>query len=128
GRDAKTDIALIEIKGATDLTPVVLGNSGDLKVGQWVVAIGNPFGLENTVTAGIVSALSRHINQGPYDNFIQTDAAINPGNSGGPLLNTKSEVVGINTAIFSRNGGNIPTPSPLPLPLAHPTLPHPQTN
>src|SRR6185369_17021854 len=92
GRDQKTDIALIEIHGASDLTPV---------------AIGNPFGLENTVTAGIVSAMGRHINQGPYDNFIQTDAAINPGNSGGPLLNTRGEVVGINTAIFSRGGGNI---------------------
>jgi len=93
GRDQKTDIALIEIHGASDLTPVALGNSGDLKVGQWVVAIGNPFGLENTVTAGIVSAMGRHINQGPYDNFIQTDAAINPGNSGGPLLNTHGDVI-----------------------------------
>src|SRR5437016_2430651 len=107
GRDSKTDIALIEIHGASDLVPVVLGDSDDLKVGQWVVAIGNPFGLENTVTAGIVSAMGRHINQGPYDNFIQTDAAINPGNSGGPLLNTRGDVVGINTAIFSRGGGNI---------------------
>src|SRR5262249_41559201 len=123
GRDAKTDIALIEIKGATDLTPVVLGNSGDLKVGQWVVAIGNPFGLENTVTAGIVSALARHINQGPYDNFIQTDAAINPGNSGGPLLNTKSEVVGINTAIFSRSGGNIGIGFAIPIDLAKEIVP-----
>ena len=99
GRDAKTDIALIEIHGASDLVPVVLGDSDDLKVGQWVVAIGNPFGLENTVTAGIVSAMGRHINQGPYDNFIQTDAAINPGNSGGPLLNTRGEVVGVIVAL-----------------------------
>src|SRR5262249_5528637 len=107
GRDQKTDIALIEIHGASELTPVRLGSSDELKAGPWVVATGNPCGLENTVTAGIVSAMGRHINQGPYDNFIQTDAAINPGNSGGPLLNTRGEVVGINTAIFSRGGGNI---------------------
>jgi len=94
-----------------------------MQVGQWVVAIGNPFGLENTVTAGIVSALGRHINQGPYDNFIQTDAAINPGNSGGPLLNTKGEVVGINTAIFSRGGGNIGIGFAIPINLAHEIVP-----
>jgi serine protease Do len=123
GRDQKTDIALIEISGASALTPVVLGDSEALKVGQWVVAIGNPFGLENTVTAGIVSALSRHINQGPYDNFIQTDAAINPGNSGGPLLNTKGEVVGINTAIFSRSGGNIGIGFAIPIDLAKEIVP-----
>ena len=123
GRDPKTDIALIEISGASDLTPVVLGNSEDLKVGQWVVAIGNPFGLENTVTAGIVSALARHINQGPYDDFIQTDAAINPGNSGGPLLNTRGEVVGINTAIFSRSGGNIGIGFAIPIGLAKEIVP-----
>jgi serine protease Do len=123
GRDPKTDIALIEISGASDLTPVVLGNSDDLKVGQWVVAIGNPFGLENTVTAGIVSALARHINQGPYDDFIQTDAAINPGNSGGPLLNTRGEVVGINTAIFSRSGGNIGIGFAIPIGLAKEIVP-----
>jgi serine protease Do len=123
GRDSKTDIALIEIHGASDLTPVLLGESDDLKVGQWVVAIGNPFGLENTVTAGIVSAIGRHINQGPYDNFIQTDAAINPGNSGGPLLNTKGEVVGINTAIFSRGGGNIGIGFAIPISLAKEIIP-----
>src|SRR5262249_20799617 len=124
GRDAKTDIALIEIKGdAKDLPAVSLGDSGSLRVGQWVVAIGNPFGLENTVTAGIVSALGRHINQGPYDNFIQTDAAINPGNSGGPLLNAKGDVVGINTAIFSRGGGNIGIGFAIPIDLAKEILP-----
>jgi serine protease Do len=123
GRDQKTDIALIEIHGASDLTPVQLGESDDLKVGQWVVAIGNPFGLENTVTAGIVSAMGRHINQGPYDNFIQTDAAINPGNSGGPLLNTRGEVVGINTAIFSRGGGNIGIGFAIPINLAKEIVP-----
>ena len=123
GRDPKTDIALIEIHGASDLTPVVLGDSDGLKVGQWVVAIGNPFGLENTVTVGTVSALGRHINQGPYDNFIQTDAAINPGNSGGPLLNTRGEVVGINTAIFSRGGGNIGIGFAIPISLAKEIVP-----
>src|SRR5438445_7946838 len=127
GRDQKTDIALIEIHGASDLTPVILGESDDLKVGQWVVAIGNPFGLENTVTAGIVSAVGRHINQGPYDNFIQTDAAINPGNSGGPLLNTKGEVVGINTAIFSRGGGNIGIGFAIPISLAKEIVPQLKT-
>ena len=123
GRDAKTDIALIEVKGGADLPSVKLGDSDTMLVGQWVVAIGNPFGLENTVTAGIVSALGRHINQGPYDNFIQTDAAINPGNSGGPLLNTKGEVVGINTAIFSRGGGNIGIGFAIPINLAHEIVP-----
>jgi len=127
GRDSKTDIALIEIHGASDLVPVVLGDSDDLKVGQWVVAIGNPFGLENTVTAGIVSAMGRHINQGPYDNFIQTDAAINPGNSGGPLLNTRGEVVGINTAIFSRGGGNIGIGFAIPISLAKEIVPQLKT-
>jgi serine protease Do len=124
GRDQKTDIALIEIKGAAkDLPAVKLGDSGSLKVGEWVVAIGNPFGLENTVTAGIVSAMGRHINQGPYDSFIQTDAAINPGNSGGPLLNSKGEVVGINTAIFSRGGGNIGIGFAIPIDLAKEIVP-----
>jgi serine protease Do len=123
GRDPKTDIALIEIHGATDLQAVPLGNSENLRVGQWVVAIGNPFGLENTVTAGIISAMGRHINQGPYDNFIQTDAAINPGNSGGPLLNTRGEVVGINTAIYSRGGGNIGIGFAIPIALAKEIVP-----
>src|SRR5947199_9672258 len=127
GRDSKTDIALIEIHGASDLVPVVLGDSDDLKVGQWVVAIGNPFRLENTVTAGIVSAMGRHINQGPYDNFIQTDAAINPGNSGGPLLNTRGDVVGINTAIFSRGGGNIGIGFAIPISLAKEIVPQLKT-
>ena len=87
------------------------------------MAIGNPFGLENTVTAGIVSAMGRHINQGTYDNFIQTDAAINPGNSGGPLVNLKGEVVGINTAIFSRGGGNIGIGFAIPIDLAKEIVP-----
>jgi serine protease Do len=104
GRDAKTDLALIKIKSWKGIQ-LKLGNSDELRVGDWVVAIGNPFGLDNTVTAGIVSAKGRVIGAGPYDNFIQTDASINPGNSGGPLINLKGEVVGINTAIFSGGQG-----------------------
>ncbi len=105
GRDPKTDLALIRIKGASGLTPIHMGSSDELKVGSWVVAIGSPFGLEQTVTAGIVSAKGRIIGSGPYDNFIQTDASINPGNSGGPLINMKGEVIGINTAIVASGQG-----------------------
>jgi len=105
GRDPKTDLALIKIEGSPDLQPLKLGSSEDLKVGSWVVAVGSPFGLEQTVTAGIVSAKGRVIGSGPYDNFIQTDASINPGNSGGPLINLKGEVVGINTAIVAEGQG-----------------------
>ena len=105
GRDPKTDLALIKIDAASELQPLKLGNSDDLKVGNWVVAVGSPFGLEQTVTAGIVSAKGRVIGSGPYDNFIQTDASINPGNSGGPLINLQGEVVGINTAIIASGQG-----------------------
>ncbi len=105
GRDPKTDIALIKIDAKRDLPAAVFGDSDKLEVGDWVVAIGNPFGLEHTVTAGIVSAKGRVIGAGPYDDFIQTDASINPGNSGGPLLNLKGEVIGINTAIVSGGQG-----------------------
>jgi serine protease Do len=106
GRDPKTDIALIKIEpNGHDLQPLKLGNSDSLPVGSWVVAIGSPFGLEQTVTAGIVSAKGRIIGSGPYDDFIQTDASINPGNSGGPLLNLEGEVVGINTAIVASGQG-----------------------
>ena len=105
GRDPKTDLALLKIEGASDLHALKLGNSDDLKVGNWVVAVGSPFGLEQTVTAGIVSAKGRVIGSGPYDNFIQTDASINPGNSGGPLINMRGEVVGINTAIIASGQG-----------------------
>ena len=105
GRDPNTDLALIKIKGASDLVPLKLGDSDKLLVGSWVVAIGSPFGLEQTVTAGIVSAKGRVIGSGPYDDFIQTDASINPGNSGGPLLNMNGEVVGINTAIVAQGQG-----------------------
>jgi len=105
GRDPKTDLALVKIDGASDLHALPMGNSDDLKVGSWVLAVGSPFGLEQTVTAGIVSAKGRVIGSGPYDNFIQTDASINPGNSGGPLINIKGEVVGINTAILAQGKG-----------------------
>ena len=105
GRDPKTDLALIKIKSWKGFTTIKLGDSDELRVGDWVVAIGNPFGLDHTVTAGIVSAKGRVIGAGPYDNFIQTDASINPGNSGGPLINLKGEVVGINTAIFAGGQG-----------------------
>jgi len=100
GRDSKTDLALLNIDATQPLPVATLGDSDHLKIGDWVLAIGNPFGLSNTVTAGIVSAKGRVIGAGPYDNFIQTDASINPGNSGGPLFNVKGEVVGINTAII----------------------------
>jgi len=102
GRDPKTDIALIRVKPEKELFALALGDSSVVRPGEWVVAIGNPFGLEHTVTAGIVSAKHRVIGQGSYDDYIQTDAAINPGNSGGPLLNLKGEVIGINTAINPR--------------------------
>jgi serine protease Do len=102
GRDPKTDIALIRVKSDKPLPSLPLGDSDRVRPGDWVVAIGNPYGLGHTVTAGIVSAKGRNIGQGPYDNFIQTDAAINPGNSGGPLINLDGEVVGINTAINPR--------------------------
>jgi serine protease Do len=105
GRDSKTDLALIKIQDAKDLTPLEMGDSDKLQVGTWVVAIGSPFGLEQTVTAGIVSAKGRIIGSGPYDEFIQTDASINPGNSGGPLLNMEGQVVGINTAIIASGQG-----------------------
>ncbi|HUV51128.1 MAG TPA: DegQ family serine endoprotease [Anaerolineae bacterium] len=105
GRDSNTDIALIKIKSRRDLPVAIIGDSDSLKVGQWVVAIGSPFGLEHTITAGIVSAKGRVIGSGPYDDFIQTDASINPGNSGGPLVNIKGEVIGINTAIIASGQG-----------------------
>ena len=105
GTDPQTDIAVVKIDAHESFPAATLGNSDDLNVGDWVVAIGNPFGLDRTVTAGIVSAKGRVIGAGPYDNFIQTDASINPGNSGGPLLNMQGEVVGINTAIVAQGQG-----------------------
>ncbi len=105
GRDPKTDLAVLKISAGKALTAASLGDSEQLQVGDWVLAVGNPFGLGNTVTSGIVSAKGRVIGAGPYDDFIQTDASINPGNSGGPLFNMKGEVVGINTAIVSGGQG-----------------------
>ncbi len=105
GKDKKLDLALIKIDAKEELPVAVLGDSDSLQIGEWVIAIGNPFGLGGTVTAGIVSQKGRVIGAGPYDNFIQTDASINPGNSGGPLFNTRGEVVGINTAIIAGGQG-----------------------
>ena len=123
GKDQKTDIAVIKIRAPQLLPAVSLGDSDRLEVGEWVMAIGNPFGLDHTVTSGIVSAKGRHIGAGPYDDFIQTDAKINPGNSGGPLVNMRGEVVGINTAIFSRSGGNIGIGFAIPANLVKEILP-----
>src|SRR6266550_5601741 len=123
GKDQKTDIAVIKIDAGQDLPVVTLGDSDRLEVGEWVLAIGDPFGLDHTVTSGIVSAKGRQIGAGPYDNFIQTDASINPGNSGGPLLNMRGEVVGINTAIFSQSGGNIGIGFAIPTNLVKGVLP-----
>jgi serine protease Do len=105
GRDDRLDVAVLELVGARDLPSVVLGRSEGLRVGEYVVAIGNPFGLGHTVTMGIVSAKSRALGAGPYDDFVQTDASINPGNSGGPLFNLRGEVVGINTAMAAAGRG-----------------------
>jgi serine protease Do len=123
GKDQKTDIAVIKITAPQDLPTVGLGDSDRLDVGEWVMAIGNPFGLDHTVTSGIVSAKGRHIGAGPYDDFIQTDASINPGNSGGPLINMRGEVVGINTAIYSGNGGNVGIGFAIPANLVKDLLP-----
>ncbi len=107
GRDETGDIALLQVKPDKPLPAVQFGDSDTSRVGDWVLAIGNPFGLGGTVTAGIVSARGRDIRQGPYDDFIQTDAAINRGNSGGPLFNMDGQVIGMNTAIYSPSGGSI---------------------
>ena len=109
GRDPKSDITLLKVtpKASKPLVAATFGDSSRMRVGDWVLAIGNPFGLDGTVTAGILSGRGRDINAGPYDDFLQTDAAINRGNSGGPLFNTAGEVIGINTAIFSPSGGSI---------------------
>jgi serine protease Do len=107
GKDPKTDIAVLRVKSDKPLKFVKFGEDQKARVGDWVVAIGNPFGFDSSVSAGILSARNRRINSGPYDNFIQTDAAINRGNSGGPLFNMQGEVIGINTAIISPSGGSI---------------------
>ncbi len=127
GRDPKTDLAVLKVESERDLPVANLGDSEDVRIGDWVMAIGNPFGLSNTVTAGIVSATGRTIGAGPYDDFIQTDASINPGNSGGPLFNEKGEVVGINTAIFGNGGGNIGIGFAIPINLAKQLVPDLET-
>ncbi len=121
GRDAKTDLALLKIP-ASGLPVVPLGDSTDVQVGEPVMAIGNPFGLEQTVTTGIVSAKGRVIGQGPYDDFIQTDASINPGNSGGPLINARGQAIGINSAIYTTGGGSNGIGFAIPISLAKPVL------
>ena len=123
GRDLKVDLALLKIDpGKKTLVAVAFGNSDDARVGDWVLAIGNPFGFGGTVTAGIVSARARDINAGPYDDFIQTDAPINRGNSGGPMFNMKGDVIGINSAIISPSGGSIGIGFAIPASLAMPVL------
>ncbi len=107
GRDQKSDLALLQVEPLEPLTAVKFGNSVKMRIGDWVMAIGNPFGLGGSLTVGVISAKKRDINAGLYDNFIQTDAAINRGNSGGPLFNMDGEVIGVNTAIISPNGGSI---------------------
>jgi serine protease Do len=107
GRDPKTDLAVLKVEPEKPLVHVEWGDSDAARVGNWVIAIGNPFGLGNTVTAGIISALARNINAGPFDDFLQTDASINRGNSGGPLFNMSGLVIGINTAIYSPTGGSV---------------------
>jgi serine protease Do len=107
GKDAKVDIAVLRVKPDKPLKAVKFGDSEKMRVGQWVMAVGNPFGLGGTVTAGIVSARNRNIDSGPYDNYLQTDASINKGNSGGPLFNMDGEVIGVNTAILSPSGGSV---------------------
>ncbi|MCC0020793.1 MAG: DegQ family serine endoprotease [Nitratireductor sp.] len=122
GTDPKTDIAVLRVKSDKKLPFVPLGDSDKARIGDWVMAIGNPFGLGGTVTVGIVSAIGRDINSGPYDNFIQTDAAINRGNSGGPLFNMDGQVIGINTAIISPTGGSIGIGFSVPSALAKPVI------
>lgn len=122
GRDTKTDLALLKIDSKQPLPFVKFGNSDTVRVGDWVVTIGNPFGLGGSVTAGIISARARNINAGPFDDFLQTDAAINRGNSGGPMFNMQGEVVGISSAIFSPSGGNIGIGFAVPSALAQPVI------
>lgn len=124
GRDKKTDLALLKIDARKDLPFVPLGDSDAMRVGDWVIAIGNPFGLGGSVTQGIISARQRSINSGPFDDFLQTDAPINRGNSGGPLFNTKGEVIGINSAIFSPSmgGGSVGIGFAIPTSLAKPVI------
>ena len=122
GRDEKTDLAVLQVKTDKKLVGVDFGNSDIMRVGDWILAIGNPFGLGGTVTSGIVSARQRDINSGPYDDFIQTDASINRGNSGGPMFSLEGKVIGINTAIFSPSGGSVGIGFAIPSNLARPVI------
>jgi serine protease Do len=122
GRDDKTDLALLKVESDRPLSAVSWGNSSQVEVGDWVLAVGNPFGLGGTVTAGIISARGRDIHAGPYDDFIQIDASINQGNSGGPSFNMSGEVIGVNTAIFSPTGGNIGIGFAIPSAIAKPVI------
>jgi serine protease Do len=122
GRDQVTDLALLKVDAKAPLPAATWGDSGKAKVGDWVLAIGNPFGLGGTVTAGIISATARDIHSGPYDDYLQTDASINRGNSGGPMFNLAGEVIGINTAIYSPSGGSIGIGFAIPAALAQPII------
>jgi len=122
GRDSKTDLALLKVEASHPLPAVKFGDSDKARVGDWVVAIGNPFGLGGTVTAGILSARARELNSGPYDDFLQTDAAINKGNSGGPMFNMAGEVIGVNSAIYSPTGGSVGIGFAVPSSLAKPVI------
>lgn len=122
GRDTKTDLAVLKIESDAELPQTEFGDSDKMEVGDWVIAIGNPFGLGGTVTAGIISARGRDINSGPYDDYLQTDASINRGNSGGPTFNMDGEVIGINTAIFSPTGGSVGIGFAIPSSVAAPVI------
>jgi serine protease Do len=122
GRDTKTDLAVLKVEPSGKLPAVKFGDSDKVRVGDWVVAIGNPFGFGGTVTTGIISARGRDINAGPYDDFLQTDAPINRGNSGGPMFNLDGEVIGINTAIFSPSGGSVGIGFAIPASTARPVI------
>lgn len=122
GRDTETDLVVLQVKPSEKLHEVSFGNSDTMRVGDWVLAVGNPFGLGGTVTSGIISARQRNINAGRYDDFIQTDASINRGNSGGPMFNMQGEVIGINTAIFSPTGGSVGIGFAIPSSLAKPVI------
>jgi serine protease Do len=122
GRDTKTDLAVLKVKSTAKLSAIKFGDSDSARVGDWVMAIGNPFGLGGTVTAGIISARGRDINAGPYDDFIQTDASINRGNSGGPMFNLRGRLIGINTAIFSPSGGSVGIGFAIPSSTARPVI------
>src|SRR5690606_9751748 len=122
GRDPKTDVALLKVEPKEPLPFLKLGDSSKARVGDWVIAIGNPFGLGGTVTAGIIVARQRDKHAGPYDDFIQSDASINRGNSGGPLVSIDGDVIGINTAIFSPSGGSVGIGFAIPSSLADPVI------